>query len=66
MQSVVEAGTKICADISEARAEIPTLRGTLAAHLAPARHSGHDQERVIVHAPPSRCSNRYPAPAGDG
>ena len=36
MQSVIEAGTKICADISEARDEITTLRGTLAALLAPA------------------------------
>jgi carboxylate-amine ligase len=36
MQSVVEAGTKICADISEAREEIGTLRGTLAALLRPA------------------------------
>jgi glutamate---cysteine ligase / carboxylate-amine ligase len=36
MQSVVEAGTKICADISEAREEIATLRGTLAALLRPA------------------------------
>jgi len=36
MQSVIEAGTKICADISEARSEITTLRGTLAALLAPA------------------------------
>jgi carboxylate-amine ligase len=36
MQSVVEAGTKICADISEAREEIATLRGTLAALLKPA------------------------------
>ena len=36
MQSVVEAGTKICADISEAREEISTLRGTLAALLRPA------------------------------
>ncbi len=36
MQSVIEAGTKICADISEARAEITTLRGTLAALLQPA------------------------------
>ncbi|HEY8787350.1 MAG TPA: carboxylate-amine ligase [Candidatus Limnocylindria bacterium] len=36
MQSVIEAGTKICADISEARAEIITLRGTLAALLQPA------------------------------
>ena len=36
MQSVVEAGTKICANISEAREEIGTLRGTLAALLRPA------------------------------
>ncbi len=36
MQSVVEAGTKICADISEARDEIVTLRGTLAALIKPA------------------------------
>ena len=36
MQSVIEAGTKICADISEAREEIATLRGTLAALLRPA------------------------------
>ncbi|TME28594.1 MAG: hypothetical protein E6I64_02800, partial [Chloroflexi bacterium] len=36
MQSVIEAGTKICADISEAREEIGTLRGTLAALLRPA------------------------------
>jgi carboxylate-amine ligase len=36
MQSVVEAGTKICADISEAREEILTLRGTIAALLRPA------------------------------
>jgi len=36
MQSVVEAGTKICADISEARDEIVTLRGTLAALVKPA------------------------------
>src|ERR671937_1272076 len=36
MQSVIEAGTKICADISEARVEVATLRGTLAALLAPA------------------------------
>ena len=36
MQSVVEAGTKICADISEARNEIVTLRGTLAALIKPA------------------------------
>ena len=36
MQSVVEAGTKICADISEARDEIVTLRGTIAALIRPA------------------------------
>jgi len=36
MQSVVEAGTKICADVSEAREEILTLRGTIAALLKPA------------------------------
>ena len=36
MQSVVEAGTKICADISEAREEICQLRGTLASLLRPA------------------------------
>jgi len=36
MQSVIEAGTKICADISEAHEEIATLRGTLAALLQPA------------------------------
>src|SRR5213083_1268551 len=36
MQSVVEAGTKICADVSEARGEITTLRGTIAALLKPA------------------------------
>ncbi len=36
MQSVVEAGTKICADISEARDEIVTLRGSIAALLRPA------------------------------
>ncbi|TMC74988.1 MAG: carboxylate-amine ligase [Chloroflexi bacterium] len=36
MQSVIEAGTKICADISEARSEVATLRGTLAALLQPA------------------------------
>src|SRR2546423_8721197 len=36
MQSVIEAGTKICADIGEAGAEITTLRGTLAALLQPA------------------------------
>lgn len=35
MQSVVEIGTKICADISEARHEIAHLRGTLAALLRP-------------------------------
>ncbi|MDP9276393.1 MAG: YbdK family carboxylate-amine ligase, partial [Chloroflexota bacterium] len=35
MQSVIEAGTKICADIGEARDEITTLRGTLAALLQP-------------------------------
>ena len=36
MQSVVEAGTKICADVSEARDEIATLRGSIAALLKPA------------------------------
>ena len=36
MQSVVEVGTKICADISEAREEILQLRGTLSALLRPA------------------------------
>jgi carboxylate-amine ligase len=36
MQSVVEAGTKICADVSEARDEIVTLRGSIAALLRPA------------------------------
>ncbi len=36
MQSVVEAGTKICADVSEARDEIATLRGSIAALLRPA------------------------------
>ena len=36
MQSVVEAGTKICADIGEARQEIVTLRGTIAALIRPA------------------------------
>jgi carboxylate-amine ligase len=36
LQSVVEVGTKICADIGEARAEIHTLRGTLASLLRPA------------------------------
>ena len=35
MQSVVEVGTKICADISEAREEILQLRGTLSALLRP-------------------------------
>ncbi|HEV8230494.1 MAG TPA: carboxylate-amine ligase [Candidatus Limnocylindria bacterium] len=35
MQSVVESGTKICADISEAREEIVHLRSTLAALLKP-------------------------------
>jgi carboxylate-amine ligase len=34
MQSVIEVGTKICADVSEAREEIGELRGTLAALLA--------------------------------
>jgi carboxylate-amine ligase len=34
LQSVIEVGTKICADISEAREEIGQLRGTLAALLA--------------------------------
>lgn len=34
LQSVIEVGTKICADISEARDEIGQLRGTLAALLA--------------------------------
>src|SRR2546423_13091888 len=36
MQSVVEVGTKICADISEAREEVLQLRGTVAALLKPA------------------------------
>ncbi|MGH2499925.1 MAG: carboxylate-amine ligase [Candidatus Limnocylindria bacterium] len=36
MQSVVESGTKICRDISEAREELCQLRGTLAAALRPA------------------------------
>jgi glutamate---cysteine ligase / carboxylate-amine ligase len=36
MQSVVEAGTRICRDISEARDEIARLRGTLAGLLRPA------------------------------
>ena len=35
MQSVIEAGTKICENVSEAREEITRLRGTLAAHLEP-------------------------------
>ena len=36
MQSVVEVGTKICRDISEAREEITRLRGTLTGLLRPA------------------------------
>ena len=36
MQSVVEVGTKICADVSEARDEVLRLRGTLASLLRPA------------------------------
>lgn len=36
MQSVVEVGTRICRDISEAREEILRLRGTCAALLRPA------------------------------
>jgi carboxylate-amine ligase len=36
LQSVVEVGTKICADISEAREEVYVLRGTLASLLIPA------------------------------
>ena len=36
MQSVVEVGTMICADISEAREEVLQLRGTLATLLRPA------------------------------
>ena len=36
LQSVVEVGTKICADISEAREEVYVLRGTLASLLLPA------------------------------
>jgi glutamate---cysteine ligase / carboxylate-amine ligase len=36
MQSVVEVGTAICADVEEARAEIIRLRGALAAALQPA------------------------------
>src|SRR5690348_2070622 len=35
MQSVVEVGTKICSDISEAREEVLQLRGTLATLLKP-------------------------------
>ena len=35
MQSVIEAGTKICDNVTEAREEITRLRGTLAAHLEP-------------------------------
>jgi len=35
MQSVVEVGTKICADVSEARDELLQLRGTLASLLRP-------------------------------
>ncbi len=36
MQSVVEVGTRICRDVSEARDEITRLRGTLAGLLRPA------------------------------
>jgi carboxylate-amine ligase len=36
MQSVIEIGTKICRDVSEARDELVRLRGTLAALLRPA------------------------------
>ena len=36
LQSVVEVGTRICSDISEAREEIVRLRGTLASLLRPA------------------------------
>lgn len=36
LQSVVEIGTKICRDVSEAREEIARLRGTLVALLRPA------------------------------
>ena len=36
LQSVVEIGTTICADIEEARTQIVRLRGALAAHLRPA------------------------------
>lgn len=35
LQSVVEVGTKICADIGEAREEVLKLRGTLASLLRP-------------------------------
>src|SRR5207245_3240932 len=43
MQSVIEAGTKICADLSQARGEMSTLRGELAAVLAStSRRSGSD------------------------
>src|SRR5438094_339923 len=35
MQSVIEAGTKICENVAEAREEITRLGGTLAAHLEP-------------------------------
>src|SRR3989441_9999720 len=35
MQSVIEAGTKICDNVTEAREEITRLRGALAAHLEP-------------------------------
>src|SRR2546427_10636192 len=35
MQSVIEIGTRICANVTEAREEITRLRGTLAAHLEP-------------------------------
>ena len=45
MQSVIEAGTKICADISEARAEITTP--TCSGAKSPARSRG---------SPRARCS----------
>src|SRR5215204_5049217 len=35
LQSVVEVGTRICADVGEARAEVLRLRGGLAGLLAP-------------------------------
>src|SRR5437870_8794142 len=35
MQSIIEAGTKNCENVAEAREEITRLRGTLAAHLEP-------------------------------